>query len=131
MLRGYFLFSLDKAVELKAQDGHCVRLFRGLSESIIDERLTVERVGDVEDSSLVSACTTPFQLELCRPVDICYMGQRSFVMDCGALEDVLRGARAGAVLVLAFFPPFSCLSMHKIMCLSVSASSTCGHPCPI
>ena len=64
------MFSLDQAVELKAQEGHGVRLFRGLSEAIIGKCLTVERVGYVEDPSLVSASTTPFQSSQCRPVDI-------------------------------------------------------------
>ena len=56
-------------MELKAQEGHGVRLFRGLSEAIIGKCLTVERVGYVEDPSLVSASTKP-ELSGCRPVDI-------------------------------------------------------------
>ena len=40
-------------------------------------------------------------------------------MDCGALEDVLRGARAGAILLLFFFLSFSCLPMHLCVCLSL------------
>ena len=63
--------------------------------------------------------------ELCRPVDICCMGQGSFVMDCGTLEDVLRGAWAGAVFVLVF--SFIFLSLNAPVCLSVSASSTLIH----
>ena len=57
--------------------------------------------------------------ELCRPVDICGMGQGHFVMDCGALEDVLRGARAGAILLKFFFLSFSCLPMRLCVCLSL------------
>ena len=120
MLRGYFLFSLGEAVELKAQEGHGVRLFRGLFEAIIGKCLTVERVGHVEDpSGLVSASTTPFQSSAGRSTS--GMGQGPFVMDCGALEDVLRGARAGAIL-LKFFS-FIFLSPNALLCLSVSASS--------
>ena len=44
-------------------------------------------------------------------------------MDCGALEDVLRGARAGAILLKVFFFSFIFLSPNVPMCLSVSASS--------
>ena len=71
LLRGYFQFSVDEAVELnsKAQEGHGVRLFRGLSEEIIGKCLTVERVGYVEDPSLVSTSYEAVP-ELCRPVDI-------------------------------------------------------------
>ena len=65
--------------------------------------------------------------ELCRPVDICCMGQGSFVMDCGALEDVLCGTRAGAILALAFFFSFISLSLNAPMCLSACASSTLMH----
>ena len=43
---------------------------------------------------LVSASSTPFQSSAGRSTS--GMGQGHFVMDCGALEDVLRGARAGA-----------------------------------
>ena len=56
-------------MELKAQEGHGVRLFRGLSEAIIGKCLTVERVGYVEDTSLVSASSKPFQSSA-GPVDI-------------------------------------------------------------
>ena len=107
-------------MELKAQEGHGVRLFRGLSEAIIGKCLTVERVGYVEDPSLVSASTTPFQSSACRSTS--GMGQGPFVMDGGALEDFLRGARAGAILFLFFFS-FIFLSPNAPMCLSVSASS--------
>ena len=117
MLRGYFLFSLDEAVELKAQEGHGVRLFRGLSEAIIGKCQAVERVGYVEDPSLVSASTTPFQSSTGRSTS--GMGQGPFVMDGGALEDVLRGARAGAILLLFFFLSFSCLPMRLCVCLSL------------
>ena len=87
-------------MELKAQEGHDVRLFRGLSEAIIGKCLTVERVGYVEDPSLVSVSTKPFRSSAGRSTS--GMGQGPFAMDCGALEDVLRGARAGAIL-LKFF----------------------------
>ena len=70
-------------MELKAQEGHGVRLFRGLSEAIIGKGLTVERVGYVEDSSLVSASATPFQSSAVRSTS--GMGQGPFVMDCDAL----------------------------------------------
>ena len=94
-----------------------MRLFRGLSEAIIGKCLTVERVGYVEDPSLVSASTTPFQSSAGRSTF--GMGQGPFVMDCGALEDVLRGARAGAILLKFFFLSFSCLQMHLCVCLSL------------
>ena len=104
-------------MELKAQEGHGVRLFRGLSEAVIGKCLTVERVGYVEDPFLVSATSTKlFQSSAGRSTS--GMGQGPFVMYCGAFEDVPRGARAGAIL-LKFFLSFSCLPMH----LSVSASS--------
>ena len=73
--------SLDEAVELKAR-GHCVRLFRGLFETIIGECLTVERVGDVEDPSLVSASTTPSQSSAGQSSSVAWV-KRSFVMDYG------------------------------------------------
>ena len=63
------MFSLDEAVELKAQEGHGVRLFRGLSEAIIGKCLTVERVGYVEDPSF-GVRIYDVVPELCRPVDI-------------------------------------------------------------
>ena len=118
---GTSCFRLTKSVELKAQEGHGVRLFRGLSEAIIGKCLTVERVGYVEDPSLVSASTTPFQSSVGRSTS--GMGQGPFVMDCGALvlEDLLRGARAGAILLLFFFfLSFSCLPMHLCVCLSLA-----------
>ena len=103
---------------MKAEEGHGVRLFRGLSEAIIGECLTVERVGYVEDPSLVSASTTPFQSSAGRSTS--GMGQGPFVMmDCGALEDVLRGPRAGVILLKYFFFHFSCLPMHLCVCLSL------------
>ena len=87
----------------------CV-FFRGLSEAIIGKYLTVERVGFVEDLSLVSASTKPFQSSAGRSTS--GMGQGPFVMDGGALEDVLRGARAGAILLKLFFLSFTYLPMH-------------------
>ena len=66
----------------------------------------------VEDPSLVSASTTPFQSSAGRSTS--GMGQGPFVMDCGALEDVLRGARAGAILLKFFFLSFSCLPMPPV-----------------
>ena len=94
-------------------------LFRGLSEAIIGACLTGEHV---EDPCLVPASTTPFQSSVGRYVDNCCMGQGSFVMDCGALDDVL-GARTGAVRVLVFFKiihfRISCLLMHQCVCVYV------------
>ena len=75
---------LTMAVELKAQEGHGVRLFRGLSEAIIGKCLTIERVGCMEDPSLVSASTTPFQSSA--GLSTSGMGQGPFVMDCGPLD---------------------------------------------
>ena len=63
------LFSLDQAVVLKAQEGHGVRLFRGLSEAIIGKCLTVERVGYV-GRSVLGVRIYDAVPELCRPVDI-------------------------------------------------------------
>ena len=57
------------------------------------ECLTVELVEYVEDPSLVSASTTPFQSSAGRSTS--GMGQGPFVMDCGALEGVLRGHGLG------------------------------------
>ena len=94
-----------------------MRLFRGLSEAIVGKCLTVERVGYVEDPSLVSASTTPFQSSAGRSTSV--MGQGPFEMDCGALEDVLRGAGAGAILLKFFFLSFSCLPMRLCVCLSL------------
>ena len=56
------------------------------------------------------------------------MGQGPFVMDCGALEDVLRGARAGAIL-LKFFS-FIFLSPNAPVCLCLQFSDWCRHICP-
>ena len=94
-----------------------MRLFRGLFEAIIGKCLTVERVGYVEDPSLVSASTKPFQSSAGRSTS--GMGQGPFVMDCGALEDVLRRARAGAILLKFFFFHFpvsqcTCLSLPPV-----------------
>ena len=116
-------------MELKAQQGHGVRLFRGLSEAIIGKCLTVERVGYVEDPSLVSASTTPFQSSAGRSTS--GMGQGPFVMDGGALEDVLRGARAGAILLKFFsfhFPVSQCT--YVSVCLCLQFSDRCRHICP-
>ena len=113
-------------MELKAQEGHGVRLFRGLSEANIGKCLTVERVGYVEDPSLVSASTKPFQSSAGRSTS--GMGQGPFVMDCGALEDVLREARAGAIL-LKFFS-FIFLSPKALVCLCLQFSDRHRHICP-
>ena len=94
-----------------------MRLFRGLSEAIIGKCLTVELVGYVEDPSLVSASTTPFQSSAGRSTS--GMGQGPFVMDCGALEGVQHAARAGAILLLFSFLSFPCLPMHLCVCLSL------------
>ena len=129
MLRGYFQFSLDEAVELKAQEGHGVRLFRGLSEvsgTIIGKCLIVERVGYVEDPSLVSASTKPFQSSAGRSTS--GMGQARFLTGCGALEDVLRGARAEAILSKFF--SFIFLSPNAPVCLCLQFSDRCRHICP-
>ena len=48
-------------------------------------------------------------------------------MDCGALEDVLRGARAEVVLVLLFKFSFIFLSVDAPMCLFFPASRTLIH----
>ena len=53
--------------------------------------------------------------ELCRLVDIWHRSR----MDSGALEDVLRGARTGAILLKFFFLSFSCLPMRICVCLSL------------
>ena len=107
-----------------------MRLFRGLSEAIIGKCLTVECVGYVEDPSLVSAFTTPFQSSADRSTS--GMGQGPFVMDCGALEDVLRGARAGAILLFYFFffhfPVSQCTYVSVRLCLQFS--DRCRHICP-
>ena len=120
LLRGYFLLWLDEAVELKAQEGRGVRLFRGLSEAIIGKCLTVERVGYVEDPSLVSASTTPFQSSAVRSTS--GMGQGPFVMDCGAL-DLRTFCVEHGLGRFFFFLSFIFLSPNAPMCLSVSASS--------
>ena len=116
---GYFLFSLDEAVELKAQKDHCVRPFRGLSEAIIGECQTVERVGDVEDPpwcpplrrrrSLSSAGQSTPVAWVKNPLLWTVAVLRTFCVDHG-LERFLYW----------FFLSFS-LSLHAPMCLSVFA----------
>ena len=67
--------------------------------------------------------------EHCKPIDICCMGQGSFVIDCGALENVLCGTRAGAVLLLGFFFHFPvsqctfCMARNFVRNLISSLSS--------
>ena len=75
----------------------------------------------VEDPSLVSASTTPFESSAGRSTS--GMGQGPFVMDCGALEDVLRGARAGAILLKFFF-------FHFPVSQCLQFSDRCRHMCP-
>ena len=112
------MLSLDEAVQLKAQEGHGVRLFRGLSEAIIGKCLTVERVGYVEDPSLVSACTTPFQSSAGRSTSVAWVKDSSLWTVA-----LLRTFCVEHGLGRFCFFSFIFLSPNAPMRLSASASS--------
>ena len=105
-----------------------MRLFRGLSEAIIGECLTVERVGDGKIRPWCPHLRTPFQSSAGRSTS--GMGQGPFVMACGALEDVLRGAVWGDSFKVFFFhfPVSQCTNVSVCLCLQFS--DRCRHICP-
>ena len=84
----------------------CV-FFEVFPKQFIGKCLTVERVGYVEDPSLVSVSGMP--------------NQGPFVMDCGApdLRTFCVEHGLGRFFYCFFFLSFSCLPMHLCVCLSL------------
>ena len=127
LLRGYFLFSLDEAVELKAQEGHGVRLFRGLSRSNYRQRCDC-RACWICGRSVLGVCIYDAVPELCRPVDI-WHGSRT--LRYGLWRSLGRSAwSTGDSFIVFFFfhfPVSHCTDVSVCLCLQFS--DRCRHIC--